>query len=45
MKVTTEHTLVCDGERFSVISVEDVKGRGMYTEILARKVVPTSGKG
>ena len=45
VKVTTEHTLVCDGERFSVISVEDVKGRGMYTEILARKVVPTSGKG
>ena len=45
VKVTTEHTLVCDGVRFSVISVEDVKGRGMYTEILARKVVPTSGKG
>ena len=45
VKVTTKHTLVCDGERFSVISVEDVKGRGMYTEILARKVVPTSGKG
>ena len=45
VKVTTEHTLVCDGERFSVISVEDVKGRGLYPEILARKVVPTSGKG
>lgn len=43
--VTTEHTLVCDGERFSIISVEDVKGRGMYTEVLARKVVPTGGKG
>lgn len=44
LKVTTAHTILCDGERFSIISVEDVKGRGMYTEILARKVVATSGK-
>ena len=43
--VTTAHTIVCGGERFSILSVEDVKGRGMYTEVLARKVVPTSGKG
>lgn len=45
LKVTTEHFLLCDGKRFNIISVEDVKGRGMYTEVLARKVVPTSGKG
>ena len=43
--VSTEHTLVCGGERFSILSVENVRGRGMYTEVLARKVVPTSGKG
>jgi len=42
--VSTAHTLVCDGERFSIISVEDVKGRGMYVEVLAKKVVATSGK-
>ena len=45
LKVTTEHFILCDGERFNIISVEDVKGRGMYTEVLARKVVPTNGKG
>lgn len=44
LTVTTAHTIVCDGERFSIISVEDVKGRGMYTEVLAKKVVATSGK-
>ena len=43
--VSTEHTLVCGWERFSILSVENVRGRGMYTEVLARKVVPTSGKG
>lgn len=44
LKVTTEHSILCDGERFSIISVEDVKGRGMYTEVLAKKVVATRGK-
>ena len=45
VKVTTEHTIVCGGERFSILSAEDVKGRGMYTEVLARKVAATGGKG
>ena len=44
VNVTTEHILVCDGERFEITSVENVKGRGMYTEVLAKKVVATSGK-
>ena len=41
--ITTEHYLVCDGEQFDIVSVEDVKGRGMYTEVLAKKVVVSSG--
>ena len=45
LTVSTSHTIVCGGERFSILSVEDVKGRGMYTEVLARKVAATSGKG
>ena len=45
VQVTTEHFLVCDGDRFNVLSVEDVKGRGMYIEVLARKVVSSRGKG
>ena len=43
--ITTDHIIVMDGERFEVTSVEDVKGRGMYTEALAKKVVATVGKG
>ena len=30
-------------ERFEILSVEDVKGRGMYLELLAKKVVPVHG--
>ena len=41
--VTTDHILVCDCERFEITSVENVKGRGMYIEVLAKKVVATDG--
>ena len=34
--------LLCDGDRFEITSVEDVKGRGMYLEVMA-KVVKASG--
>ena len=43
--VSTDCFIVCDDERFEITSVEDVKGRGMYTEVLAKKVVSTVGKG
>ena len=43
LTVTTSNTIVCNGERFEIVSVEDVKGRGMYTEVLAKKVVPSRG--
>ena len=43
LEVNTDHFLVCEGERFEITSVEDVKGRGMYTEVLAKKVVSTVG--
>ena len=42
--LTTDMALVCGAERFEITSVEDVKGRGMYVEVLARKV-ESSGKG
>ncbi len=44
VKVTAEMTIVCNGSRFQISSVEDVKGRGMYLEVLAEEVKP-SGKG
>ena len=43
LTITTDHFLICDGERFNIISVENVKGRGMYIEVLAKKEVPTVG--
>lgn len=45
MTVNTEMVLVRDDGRFQITSVEDVKGRGMYVEVLAKKVVASIGKG
>ncbi len=44
INVTTDHIIVCTDGRFEITSIEDVKGRGMYTEALAKKVVSTIGK-
>ena len=44
LTITTSHFLTCGGERFDITSVEDVKGRGMYIEVLAKKVVQSRGK-
>ena len=38
---TTNMFIECNGVRFEITSVEDVKGRGMYIEILAREVKPS----
>ena len=40
LEVTTKLVIVCEGERFDITSVEDVKGRGMYIEVLAKEVKP-----
>ena len=39
--ITTAMLIVCDDGRFEITSVEDVKGRGMYTEVLAKEVKPS----
>lgn len=43
LTVTTDHFLVTADGRYDIVSVEDVKGRGMYIEVLAKKEVPTVG--
>ena len=43
VSVTTDHIIDYNGERFKILSVENVKSRGLYTEILAQKVVSTVG--
>ena len=44
LTVTTDQFLVTEDGRFDIVSVENVKGRGMYIEVLAKKEVPTVGK-
>lgn len=41
--VTTRMVIACADGRFEITSVENVKGRGMYIEVLAKKVVDTDG--
>ena len=41
--VTTSMVIVCAGGRYDIVSVEDVRGRGMYIEVLAKKVTAADG--
>ena len=41
LTITTDMTLVCDTGRYRILSVEDVRGRGLYIEVLAEKLEPT----
>jgi len=38
IKVSIKHFIVCDTGRYSILSVEDVKNRGMYMECLCEEV-------
>ena len=39
--ITSDMTLICDTGRYRILSVEDVRGHGMYIEVLAEKPEPT----
>lgn len=41
LTVTADMRLICDDSVFEITSVEDVKGRGMYIEALAKEVQPS----
>ena len=45
LTVTTEHLLITEAGRYDIVSVENVKGRGMYIEVLAKRSESTVGKG
>ena len=45
LTVTTDQFLITENGRFDIVSVENVKGRGMYIEVLAKRSEPTIGKG
>ena len=39
VKLNTDMVIFCDEENFEITSIEDVKGKNMYIEILAKKVI------
>ncbi|GHV27155.1 hypothetical protein FACS18948_4060 [Clostridia bacterium] len=39
--VTSQMVIVCPAGRYRILSVDDVRGRGRYLEILAEKIEPT----
>lgn len=41
LSIDTTLVIVCDGKRYRILSVEDVRGRGMYIEVLADIITPT----
>jgi Phage head-tail joining protein. len=42
ISVKTNMIIICDTGRYNIVSVEDVKNRGMYTEVLCERM-ETSG--
>lgn len=46
VEVTTKMQILCGGKRYKILSVEDVRGRGMYIEVLADRLEASKhGKG
>ena len=43
LAITTKHYIEIDGIRYNILSVENVKGRGMYLEVLAKRVEASNG--
>jgi head-tail adaptor len=41
--VTTDMFIVCNDDRYNIVNVEDIKGRGMYIEALTEKTEPSGG--
>jgi Bacteriophage head-tail adaptor len=41
VSVTTAMLIACESGRFEITSVEDIKGRGMYIEVLSKEVKPS----
>lgn len=41
LTVSTSHIILCNEARYRILSVEDVRGRGMYIECLAVQIHPT----
>ena len=38
VEVTTKQQILCNDKRYKILSAEDVRGRGMYIEVLAERL-------
>lgn len=43
IEITTDMVIVCKDGRYEITSVRDIRNRGMYIEVLTKKVVASSG--
>lgn len=41
VSITTAHIIRCGGAQFNILSVENVRGRGMYVEAVCEEVRPS----
>jgi len=41
--VDTKLQIICGGDRYRILSAEDVRGRGMYVEVLAERLEASKG--
>lgn len=44
-RVTTDMMILCEAREYQITSIENVKGRGMYLEVLAKEVNPSGESG
>jgi len=44
VRIGMNHVIVCDGERYNIVSIVDANGHGMYYELNTQKVVMTGGQ-
>ena len=42
LTLTTAHAIVCAGERYRILSIDDVQNRSMYYEILTNFIQPSA---
>ena len=43
LEILTEHRLLCKGVWYNILSVEDVRDKGMYVEVLVERVTGSKG--
>jgi hypothetical protein len=41
LTITTQNEIICANERFKIFSVENVRGKGVYIEVLAERLEAT----